>query len=100
MRALCGSIIAAGALIGLGLALILTGLLSRAWPHRVFFALDALWFCFLAANSIYQLAALWGWLTFAFLVVQLLLAWRAFQEFHRFAPDRMAPPADAGADDA
>jgi hypothetical protein len=75
---------------GLGLALILTSTLSRVWPHRVFFALESLWFCSLAANSIWLLLVRWAWLQALFLAMQMLLAWRAIQEYHRFAPSRMA----------
>lgn len=71
---------------GLGLGLIVTGLLSRLAPHRVFFLVDSLWFCTLAATSIVVLIDDWSWLRAFFLVVQIQLAWRGFQEFHRFAP--------------
>lgn len=79
---------------GLGLALLLSGLLSKAWPHRIFFALESLWFCSLAANSIWLLADGWSWMQSILLLLQLVLAWRGFQEYHRFAPNRMAPPDD------
>jgi hypothetical protein len=33
-------------------------------------------------------------LHFVMLVLQLSLAWRGIQEYHRFAPNRMAPADD------
>jgi hypothetical protein len=72
---------------GLGMGLILTGTLSKLMPHRIFFLLDSLWFCTLAATSIVILIDDWGWLRAAFLALQINLAWRGFQEFHRFAPE-------------
>jgi hypothetical protein len=79
---------------GLGIGLVLTGTLSRLVPHRIFFLLDSLWFCTLAATSIVTLIDTWSWLRAVFLVLQIHLAWRGFQEFHRFAPER-APVDDA-----
>lgn len=72
---------------GLGVGLIATGLLSRLVPHRMFFLADSLWFCTLAATSIVVLIDDWSWLRAFFLVLQIQLAWRGFQEFHRFAPE-------------
>jgi hypothetical protein len=80
----------------LGVALVLTSTLSRVRPHRAFFALESLWFCALAANSIYRLMDRWAWLQALFLAVQMLLAWRAIQEYRRFAPSRMAGAAEDG----
>jgi hypothetical protein len=37
--------------LGLGLALVVTGTLAKLWPHRIMFALDALWFSFLAFHT-------------------------------------------------
>jgi hypothetical protein len=79
---------------GLGAGLILTGTLSKLIPHRIFFLLDSLWFCTLAATSIVILVDGWSWMRAAFLVLQIHLAWRGFQEFHRFAPE----PDDAAED--
>ena len=76
---------------GLGLALVLTGIMAKVIPHRVFFALESLWFCLLAANSISTLIDDWKWLQFALLLLQMLLAFRGIREFHRFAPDQLAP---------
>jgi hypothetical protein len=75
---------------GLGVGLILTGMLSRLVPHRIFFLVDSLWFCTLAATSIVILLDDWNWMRAVFLVLQIHLAWRGFQEFHRFAPVRAA----------
>jgi hypothetical protein len=83
---------------GLGVALILTSTLSRVWPHRAFFALESLWFCSLAANSIYRLIEGWGPLQVVFLALQMMLAWRAIQEYHRFAPSRMAEAEEGGSE--
>ncbi|MBO0697086.1 MAG: hypothetical protein J2P46_01710 [Zavarzinella sp.] len=83
---------------GLGLGLILTSTLSRVRPHRVFFALESLWFCSLAANSIWRLVGDWAWLQALFLALQMLLAWRAIQEYHRFGPGRMAEAGEGGAE--
>jgi hypothetical protein len=88
--------------LGLGLALILTGTLAKVWPHRIFFALDSLWFSFLAANSIWLLANEWNWLQFVLLLVQLALVQGGWREYRRFAPERMGTPEDQwrGAEDA
>jgi hypothetical protein len=72
---------------GLGIGLILTGTLSKLVPHRIFFLLDSLWFCTLAATSIVILIDGWSWMRAVFLALQIHLAWRGFQEFHRFAPE-------------
>ena len=82
--------------LGLGTALILTGLLAKLWPHRVFFAFESLWFCLLAANSIAMLVEDWNLWQVAMLVLQMILAFRCIQEFHRFAPERMASTEDDG----
>jgi hypothetical protein len=81
---------------GLGVALLLTGLLAKMRPHRIFFALESLWFCLLAANSIAMLVDEWGYWRFGLLLLQLILAFQCFQEFHRFAPERLTPSEDVG----
>jgi len=82
--------------LALGLGLILTARFAKLWPHRVFFAIDALWFAGLAANSVWLLAHDgWSWLRAGLLVLQVLLVRSGFREYRRFAPGRMAPvPAD------
>jgi hypothetical protein len=81
--------------LGLGLTLILTGTLAKVWPHRIFFALDSLWFSFLSANSIWLLIHDWRWLPLLVLLVQLALVRSGFREYGRFAPVR--PAAESGA---
>jgi hypothetical protein len=69
----------------LGTALIVQGVASRLWPRPVFFLLDALWFCGLAADTVYRVTQ--GqrpyWLVFVVLQVGLavggLRLWRRFQ---------------------
>lgn len=75
--------------LGLGLTLILTGALAKWWPHRMLFALDSLWFSFLAANSIWILFHAWSWLRLVLLLVQLMLVQSGWREYRRFAPERM-----------
>lgn len=88
----------------LGAALIVTGLVAKWAPHRVFFALDSLWFSFLSANSIYALVEEWSWLRLGLLVLQLALVRSGWREYRRFAPENMAPEPDdlanSAADDA
>ena len=81
--------------LGLGLALVLTGSMAKLWPHRIFFALDSLWFSFLAANSIWLLIHEWSWLRLVALLVQLVLVRSGFREYRRFASVQMA--AESGA---
>jgi len=76
--------------LALGLGLILTARFAKLWPHRVFFAIDALWFAGLAANSVWLLSHEWSWLRAGLLVVQLLLVRSGWREYRRFAPDRAA----------
>jgi hypothetical protein len=71
--------------LGLGLALVLTGTLAKVWPHRILFALDALWFSFLSANTIWLLIHEWSWLRLLLLWVQLALVRSGFREYRRFA---------------
>ena len=84
--------------LGLGLALILTGTLARMRPHRIFFALDALWFSVLAANSVWLLIQEWSWLRLVFLLVQLALMRSGWRDYRRFAPERMAAEPGAAPD--
>jgi len=81
--------------LGLGLALVVTGTLAKLWPHRIMFALDALWFSFLAANSIWLLIQEWSWLRLAVLLLQLALVRSGFREYRRFAPVSTAAEATA-----
>lgn len=83
--------------LALGLGLILTGRMAKLWPHRVFFAVDAVWFAGLAANSGWLLAQEWGWLRAALFVLQLSLIGSGWREYRRFAPERMAPADDPDA---
>jgi hypothetical protein len=84
--------------LSLGLALILTGTLAKSWPHRILFALDSLWFSFLAANSIWRLTQDWSWLLLVVLLVQLALVRSGWREYRRFAPDRTAVESGAALD--
>jgi hypothetical protein len=84
--------------LAMGLGLILTARFSKLWPHRVFFAIDALWFAGLAANSVWLLSHEWSWLRAGLLVLQLLLVRSGLREYRRFAPDRMAPAPEHDAD--
>ena len=84
--------------LGLGLTLILTGTLAKVWPHRIFFALDSLWFSFLSANSIWLLIHDWRWLRLLVLLVQLALVRSGFREYRRFAPVRTAAESGAAPD--
>jgi hypothetical protein len=79
-------------MLGLGLGLILTARLSKLWPHRVFFAVDALWFLCLAANSVWLLTQEWNGLRLGLLVLQLMLVRSGLKEYHRFAALKDADP--------
>ena len=72
---------------GLGLALFLTGAIAKIRPHRFVFAVESLWFCLLAGNSIFAIVA-WNafgpWRLFV-LCVELSLAVQAILDFRRFA---------------
>jgi len=82
--------------LGLGLALVLTGTLSKLWPHRILFALDSLWFSFLAANSIWRLIHEWSWLQLAVLLLQVALVRSGFREYRRFSQARTTVESGAG----
>jgi hypothetical protein len=62
------------------------------------FALDSLWFSFLAANSIWVLLQEWSWLGLVALLVQLALVRSGFREYRRFAPMRTAAESGAAPD--
>lgn len=78
----------------LGIGLILTGVLAKVHPHRVFFALDSLWFTFLATTTAVRLAQDFRWISVFFLVLQVALVKSGWSEYARFAPHRMAPGAE------
>lgn len=75
--------------LGLGLMLIVTATLAKLWPHRIYFALDSLWFSFLAANSIWMLIQQWSWMRLVLLLLPLMLVQSGWREYRRFAPERM-----------
>ena len=69
----------------LGGALLLQGILSRLWPHRIFLALDALWFLALAADTVrLVLTAGWSPLWLALGAFQVMLAVTGVRQFRRF----------------
>ncbi len=80
----------------LGLALILTGTLAKVRPHRVYFALDSLWFSFLAANTLWMQVQQWSWWRLVVILVQLALVRSGWRDYRRFAPERMAAAEDQG----
>ena len=43
-----------------------------------------------------ELAEDWNNVTLFFLALQLVMAFRCFQEYHRFAPERLARSGDNG----
>jgi hypothetical protein len=65
-------------------------LLSRRWPHPVFFLLDSLWFAVLAAQSIHGILAGQSpfWLFIVALQVQLVFS--GLQQWRRFSRERAA----------
>ena len=74
----------------LGAALIVQALLSRRWPHPVFFLLDSLWFAVLATQTIYGILA--GQSLFWLLIValQVQLVFSGIQQWRRFSRGRAA----------
>jgi hypothetical protein len=69
----------------LGGALLLQGILSRLWPHRIFLALDALWFLALAADTVrLVLTAGWSPLWLVLGAFQVMLAVTGVRQFRRF----------------
>jgi hypothetical protein len=68
----------------LGGALVLQGILSRVWPHRVYLALDALWFLGLAADTVrLVLAGGWSPLWLILGAFQVMLAVTGVRQFRR-----------------
>ena len=69
----------------LGGALLLQGILSRLWPHRIYLALDALWFLALAADTVrLVLTAGWSPLWLVLGAFQVMLAVTGVRQFRRF----------------
>jgi len=78
----------------LGASLILQGLLSRRWPHPVFFLLDSLWFSVLAGQTVMGVLAgrSPAWLVLVALQVKLVVS--GVRQWRRFS--RWRAPEDAG----
>lgn len=68
----------------LGGMLILQGILSRVWPHRIYMALDALWFTALAADTV-RLVMAGGWSPLWLILgaFQVMLAVTGLRQFRR-----------------
>lgn len=78
----------------LGASLILQGVLSRRWPHPVFFLLDSLWFAVLASQTVMGVLAGQSpaWLVIVALQVKLVVD--GVRQWRRFS--RWRAPEDAG----
>jgi hypothetical protein len=76
--------------LGLGLALIVTGMFAKLAPHRILFVLDTLWFSGLAADSVRLLVEDWSWWRLVLLFLQLKLVESGWREYRRFAPQPAA----------
>ena len=69
----------------LGIFLVLQGLLSRRWPHRIYFLLDSLWFLILAVDTTLAVAAGSSPLWLGAVVLQAWLILTGLGYWRRFA---------------
>jgi len=78
--------------LALGILILVIGILNWLAPHRILFALNAIWFMAMAATTVINVIVAgrsWWWLLLV--VVGAFAVIGSIKEYQRFAPQHMAP---------